>query len=166
MLLSASFRFNKIVLPALKYTDYLIVNEIEAGRTTGNEIREPSGKLNIENLKKTLQMLIENGESELVCIHFPEGACAVKKGSEPHFAPSHSCPDGFIKSTVGAGDAFCAGMLYGIHEEWALDRIMRFANAMAAMCLMPNSLPIWAIFIAVSILLLPGSTTTIRASIP
>lgn len=131
----SSFRFNKIVLPALKYTDYLIVNEIEAGRTTGNEIREPSGKLNIENLKKTLQMLIENGESELVCIHFPEGACAVKKGSEPHFAPSHSCPDGFIKSTVGAGDAFCAGMLYGIHEEWALDRIMRFANAMAAMCL-------------------------------
>lgn len=131
----SSYRFNKIVLPALKYTDYLIVNEIEAGRTTGNEIREKSGKLNPGNLKKALTALLENSESELVCIHFPEGAYAAKKGSEPLFTPSHSCPEKLLKSTVGAGDAFCAGMLYGIHEEWELERTMKFANAMAAMCL-------------------------------
>jgi sugar/nucleoside kinase (ribokinase family) len=131
----SSYRFNKIVLPALKYTDYLIVNEIEAGRTTGYAIREKSGELDRENLEKTLKMLLENGESELVCIHFPEGAYAARKGEKPHFEPSHQCPEGFIASTVGAGDAFCAGMLYGIHEEWDLQRTMRFANAMAAMCL-------------------------------
>jgi len=131
----SSYRFNKIVLPALKYTDYLIFNEIEAGRTTGYEIREKSGKLNTGNLKKALGALMENSESELVCIHFPEGAYAARKRSEPLFTPSHCCPEGLLKSTVGAGDAFCAGMLYGIHEEWDLERMMKFANAMAAMCL-------------------------------
>lgn len=131
----SSYRFEKIVQPALKYTDYLILNEIEAGRTAGYEIRDESGGLNLKNLKATLEKLIESGESELVCIHFPEGAYAVKKGEKPLFAPSHLCPEGFIASTVGAGDAFCAGMLYGIHEEWDLHRTMRFANGMAAMCL-------------------------------
>jgi sugar/nucleoside kinase (ribokinase family) len=131
----SSYRFNKIVMPALKYTDYLILNEIEAGRTSGFEIREQSGGLNYQNLKKTLTKLMDSGESELVCIHFPEGAYAAVKGTQPHFVPSHSCPEGFIKSTVGAGDAFCGGMLYGIHEGWDLDRSMRFANGMAAVCL-------------------------------
>jgi sugar/nucleoside kinase (ribokinase family) len=131
----SSYRFNKIVSPALKYTDYLILNEIEAGRTSGHEIRENDGGLNMENLKRTLDVLMEGGESELVCIHFPEGAYAGKKGSEPLFIPSHKCPKGYIASVVGAGDAFCAGMLYGIHEGWELERSMRFANAMAAVCL-------------------------------
>ena len=131
----SSYRFERIVPPALKYTDYLILNEIEAGRTAGFQIRDKSGELNRENLKKTLSKLLDSAESELVCIHFPEGAYAAQKNSKPHFVPSHLCPKGFIASTVGAGDAFCAGMLYGIHEEWDLDRTMRFANAMAAMCL-------------------------------
>ena len=131
----SSFRFNKIVLPALKYTDYLIFNEIEAGRTTGYEIRMKNGKLNGDNLKRALESLRESGRSELICIHFPEGSYAVFRDGEPLFMPSHKCPEGFIKSTVGAGDAFCAGMLYGLHEGWELERMMRFANAMAAMCL-------------------------------
>jgi sugar/nucleoside kinase (ribokinase family) len=131
----SSYRFNKIVLPALKYTDYLILNEIEAGRTTGHEIRKKSGKLDPESLKGSLESLLRGGESELVCIHFPEGAFAAERGHKPHYVPSHRLPDGFIKGTAGAGDAFCSGMLFGIHEGWDLDRSMRFAAAMAAMCL-------------------------------
>jgi len=131
----SSYRFNKIVLPALRYTDYLIFNEIEAGRTTGYEIREKSGKLNGANLKEALHMLLDKGQSELVCIHFPEGAYAAQKGSPPAFVPSHELPEGYIVGTAGAGDAFCAGMLYGIYEEWDLEKSMRFANAMAGVCL-------------------------------
>jgi sugar/nucleoside kinase (ribokinase family) len=131
----SSFRFNKIVLPALRYTDYLIINEIEAGRTTGYEIRERSGKLNVSHLKEALRMLLAKGESELVCIHFPEGAYAALKGEAPVFAPSCDLPEGYIVGTAGAGDAFCAGMLYGIYEEWELEKCMGFANAMAGICL-------------------------------
>jgi sugar/nucleoside kinase (ribokinase family) len=131
----SSYRFNKIVLPALKFSDYLILNEIEAGRTAGYEIREKSGSLNYANLKDTLRMLLNTGESELVCIHFPEGAYAGAKNEQPIYMPSHALPGDYIVSTVGAGDAFCAGMLYGIYEEWDLERSIRFANAMAGLCL-------------------------------
>ena len=131
----SSYRFNKVVLPACKYTDYLIFNEIEAGRTTGYEIREKSGDLNYNNLKETLRMLLDKGESELVCIHFPEGAYAARKEKKPIFVPSHELPEDYIVGTAGAGDAFCAGMLYGIYEAWDLEKSMRFANAMAGICL-------------------------------
>ena len=127
----SSYRFREIVTPALLFTDYLIINEIEAGRTAGYEIREKDGRINGENLKITLDTLLRNGKSEIVCIHFPEGAYACERGKKPLFVPSHATPDGFIKSTVGAGDAFCAGMLYGIHEGWDLEKTIRYANAMA-----------------------------------
>jgi sugar/nucleoside kinase (ribokinase family) len=131
----SSYRFNKVVLPALQYTDYLIFNEIEAGRTTGYEIRESSGSLNADNLKQALNMLVARGDTELVCIHFPEGAYASYRRSEPHFVPSYELPPEYVAGTAGAGDAFCAGMLFGMHENWELDRAMRFANAMAGICL-------------------------------
>jgi len=131
----SSYRFNKVVLPALQYTDYLIFNEIEAGRTTGYEIRERSGALNSDNLKQALKMLVDRGDTELVCIHFPEGAYASYKRSEAHLVPSYELPPGQIAGTAGAGDAFCAGMLYGLHEDWEIERTMRFANAMAGICL-------------------------------
>jgi sugar/nucleoside kinase (ribokinase family) len=135
----SSYRFNKVVLPALRYTDYVIFNEIEAGRTTGYEIREKSGALNTGNLKGAMHMLLEKGESELVCIHFPEGAYAALKGRAPLFVSSHELPQDYIVGTAGAGDAFCAGMLYGMYEEWDLEKSMRFANAMAAVCLAHTS---------------------------
>jgi len=40
-----SERFNAVVVPSLKYMDYCILNEIEAGRTAGFETRSPEGKL-------------------------------------------------------------------------------------------------------------------------
>ncbi len=135
----SSDRFNKLVTPALKYTDYLIFNEIEAGKTTGYQIREKSGRLNTENLKRALDSLLEVSTSEIICIHFPEGAYGVRRGKNPIFAPTHKLSREYIKGTVGAGDAFCAGMLYGIHEEWDMERSMRFANAMAAICLSDTS---------------------------
>lgn len=131
----SSYRFRELVPPALRYTDYLIVNEIEAGRTAGYEPRKDDGTIDMENMKRIIENLVESGNSELVCIHFPEGAYASKGGAQPLFLPSHDPPDGFIKGTVGAGDAFCAGVLYGIHEGWDLERTMRFANAMACWCL-------------------------------
>lgn len=82
---------------------------------------------------------MENSKSEIICIHFPEGAYGAKRGENPIFTPTHNLSQEYIKGTVGAGDAFCAGMLYGIHEEWEMEKSMRFANAMAAICLSDTS---------------------------
>jgi sugar/nucleoside kinase (ribokinase family) len=36
---------------------------------------------------------------------------------------------------VGAGDAFCAGVLYGIHEGWSPEESLKVGSAAAAACL-------------------------------
>ena len=41
-------------------------------------------------------------------------------------------PDGFIKGTTGAGDAFCSGILYGAHGGEKLEDAMKLAIASAA----------------------------------
>lgn len=36
-----------------------------------------------------------------------------------------------IIGSVGAGDAFCAGFLYGCHERWTLTESIKLAHACA-----------------------------------
>ena len=35
--------------------------------------------------------------------------------------------------TTGAGDVFRAGFIYGLLQQWSLERTLRFANATAAL---------------------------------
>jgi sugar/nucleoside kinase (ribokinase family) len=37
-----------------------------------------------------------------------------------------------VKGTLGAGDAFRAGLVYGVHQNWNEDRAVTFAAALAA----------------------------------
>ena len=117
----------KLVLSCLPYIDYLIINEVEAGKLTGIE---PTN----ENLETTARNLIEMGVNEKVVIHKPELAVCLSK-DEYTVVPSYKLPDGYIKGTTGAGDAFCAGTLIGIHEDWANEKILEFASACAVMAL-------------------------------
>lgn len=123
-------RFQRLVTPTLKYINYLIINEIEAERITGLKIRESNG-INNQNLKKSASLLLEKGVNELVVIHFPEGGFAKNIKGEEVFVPSFIVQNEEIISTVGAGDAFCAGMLYAIHENIELEKAIKFANANA-----------------------------------
>ena len=50
---------------------------------------------------------------------------------EEGFCPSYKIQSNEIVSTVGAGDAFCAGVLYAAHEGLGLKDTLRFANALA-----------------------------------
>jgi sugar/nucleoside kinase (ribokinase family) len=130
-----SDRYKKIVFPCLKYINYLVLNEIEAGNSTGFIIREPDNSLNIKNIRLSAESLINGGVSELVVIHFPEGSYALNIKKEEFFVPSFIVDEKNIKGTVGAGDAFCAGILYGIHENISLEETLVFANANAALSL-------------------------------
>jgi sugar/nucleoside kinase (ribokinase family) len=55
-----SDRFAKIVCPALKHVDYCILNEIEAGKTTGFELR-PGGVLDLVALQHAAGALLQHG---------------------------------------------------------------------------------------------------------
>lgn len=68
-----SDRFKTVVAPALKHTDYCIINEIEAGKVTGFKIRDDKGELDTVSVKHSAGALLQMGVSEMVVIHFPEG---------------------------------------------------------------------------------------------
>ncbi len=127
-----SDRFQKIVSPALKHVDYCILNEIEAGKTAGFKIRTPDGQLDTVALRHAAGALLQQGVRELVVIHFPEGGFARTRKGEDVWQPSLRLPDKFIAGTAGAGDAFCAGVLLGLHEGWELPRCLQTGVCVAA----------------------------------
>lgn len=127
----SSDRFKKIVTPCLPYTDYLIVNEVEAGQITGLEIRKNDNTINQNNLFEAAESLLNKGVNNIIVIHFPEGGYAQTKEGIKHFEPSFKVKEDEIRGTAGAGDAFCAGMLYALHEKWPLEKSLSFANASA-----------------------------------
>jgi sugar/nucleoside kinase (ribokinase family) len=124
-------QFKQVVIPCLPYIDYLILNEIEAGETTGYRIRTDDNLIHPEHLIQAAQSLLKGGVRELVVIHFPEGGLAINLQGEKVFMPSFQVADSEIRGTTGAGDAFCAGMLYGIHQGLALQDTLRIANSCA-----------------------------------
>ena len=116
-----------LVKPCLPYTDYLIINELEAGMLTGTE---PTN----ENLPAIARKLREMGVREKVIIHKPDCSVCLSDAGLTKI-PSYALPAGYIKGTTGAGDAFCAGALYGIYENWTDQQILEFASAAAVMAL-------------------------------
>jgi len=127
-----SDRFARIVNPALKHVDYCILNEIEAGKTTGFKIRLPDGKLDTVALRHAAGALLQQGVRELVVVHFPEGAFARTRKGDDFWQPALKLPPKYIAGTAGAGDAFCAGVLYGLHESWDLQRCLLTGVCIAA----------------------------------
>lgn len=135
MLSEDSNRFVTRVRPVLKYVDYCIVNEIEAGKTAGFKVRLPDGRLDTVALRHAAGALLQQGVRELVVIHFPEGALARNRRGEDVWQPALKLPAKHIAGTAGAGDAFCAGVLWGLHEGWDLPRSLRTGVCIAAAAL-------------------------------
>ena len=128
----ASDRFNRLVPPALKYTDYCIINEIEAGQTTGIPLRDEDDKLIYDNLPKALERMKEMGVSTWAVIHTPEGGFGIDENGNYIAKESLHLPEGYIKGSVGAGDAFCAGVLCGAEKGESLEDSIVLGIASAA----------------------------------
>jgi sugar/nucleoside kinase (ribokinase family) len=130
-----SERYAKIVPPTLKYADYLVINEHEAARITGFKTRAADGKLDTVCVRHAAGALLQLGVKELVAIHFPEGGFARTRKGEDAWQASVALPGKAIAGTTGAGDAFCAGVLWGLHEGWELAQCLKTAVCLAAACL-------------------------------
>ena len=124
-------RFRRIVEPCLPYIDYLIVNDIEAGAVCGLQLRDPEGVLLHDRMEEAAETLVQRGVGRLCAIHCPEGGYARTRDGESSWCSSVPVAAKQIISSVGAGDAFCAGMLYAQHEGMPLHDALRFANASA-----------------------------------
>jgi sugar/nucleoside kinase (ribokinase family) len=130
-----SSRYKTVVRPCLPYIDYLILNDMEAGKISDIPVRGPGGGIDRVSLHLAAEFLIGLGVKDTVAIHFPEGSLALNRKGESVYMDSFLMHTGEIKGTVGAGDAFCAGLLYALHENWTLSDGLELANANAAISL-------------------------------
>ena len=128
----ANDRFNRLVVPALKYTDYCIINEIEASQTTGIALRDENDALIRENIPMVLRRMKELGVSTWAVIHCPEGGFGIDENDNYVERESLHLPEGYIKGSVGAGDAFCAGVLCGAEKGETLGSAIELGIASAA----------------------------------
>ena len=134
-----SERFKTIIPLALQYVDILFVNEFEAGMLTDIEICDEEGECSIVNAYQAADAILNAGVQRWVIIHFPKGAIALNKSGEKLFQPSVKMPVEKIKGSVGAGDAFAAGVLAGVHEDWTMAKCLLLGVNVAAASLMDAS---------------------------
>lgn len=124
--------FIAVAKPALRYCDYAVMNEVEGGMITGIAPRDEKGAPSLANLRKILENLMGTGIKRSAVLHCPELSCALDAAGNFACLPSLDLPKGYIVGTVGAGDAFCAGMLYSFCERLPLSEGMRIASCAAA----------------------------------
>jgi sugar/nucleoside kinase (ribokinase family) len=134
----SSDRFTKIVSPSLPYLDYLFVNEYEAEKITGIALCS-EGKLNLKLATKACQLIIEKGVQQFVILHHPTLALAMDKQKNVTVQPSLAIPPEMIEGAAGAGDAFAAGVLYGLHENWPISKCLELGVCTAGASLFSPS---------------------------
>ena len=119
-----SERFARIVRPALRHCDYVVINEVEGSMATG---------VPADDMRGICEGLFELGVGGRVVVHRPE--CGVSMDRDGTFVevPSLELPSGWIKGSVGAGDAFCAGILYALLKGTDPEYALRLASCTAAM---------------------------------
>lgn len=125
-------RFARVITPALKYLNYFIINEIEAGKIVGVDVRQAAGQIEPGLIKTVCEKMLDRGVREWVVIHAPEGAWAMNAKREFFACSSVLLPDDYIQGSVGAGDAFCAGMLLSLYKKLPMSEALKVANGAAA----------------------------------
>lgn len=123
--------FLEVVRPSLPQVDYLFLNEYEAGALLG-------GDLSCAGRREMLAAAAEvraMGVRDLVIVHRADGAALAGEGTSL-WQSSVALPEGMIAGAVGAGDAFAAGMLLGLHDRKPVDECLRQGVCAAALCLL------------------------------
>ncbi len=121
----------RLIRPCLPLLDFLIINDMEigalAGMATGSE-----GSTYVAACRDAARKVLDAGAMDLLVVHFPVGAIALTRSGEMLAKPSVHVPAGEIAGANGAGDAFAAGLLYGVIEGWTLADALALAHAVAA----------------------------------
>ncbi len=124
-------RLAALVRPCLAHLDLLIVNDHEIGGIAGlDTVRD--GKTDVAACMAAAAAALKFGVGRLVAVHFPGGAVVAGHDGGTLEMPSVKVPAAAVAGANGAGDAFAAGFLYGLHENWSLDDTLRLAHATAA----------------------------------
>jgi fructokinase len=81
-------------------------------------------------LERFCERWSESFAVQLICVTMGSAGCALHSNNSFRTFGGYSVD---VVDTVGAGDAFAAGLLYGLDLGWSPQRIAFFANALGAM---------------------------------
>jgi sugar/nucleoside kinase (ribokinase family) len=115
------------VNPCLPHLGYLFLNEYELARLSGSGVCKKPAQLDAQ-----AREILRHGVRGAVIVHLPEGALCVSKDSPAILQPSVRMPEDLIVGTAGAGDAFSAGVILGLHEGWDFQRCLELGVCAAA----------------------------------
>ena len=107
--------FRATVEATLPQIDWLFLNEVEAARATGLAIDGPGDRA---GLARAGNQLLAKGVQRGVVLHTALVGLALMAGNRVVEAPALPIAPEQIASPLGAGDAFCAGVILGLHEGW------------------------------------------------
>ncbi len=130
-------RLRQVARPCLPFLDLLVINDYELGALADMPVTDSQSVVVDEYLIEAAKTVMQMGSMELLVAHHPAGAVALYRAN-PDQAPSvvqtrsFSLPFELVKGSAGAGDAFAAGVLYGVHENWPLQQTLELAHAVAA----------------------------------
>ncbi len=125
--------FKDKMIPAFKYCNYVIINEIEASMVSDIPAYNEKGELDKNNIRKMMEFIASKGVKEKIVIHCkPAGFSYDVATGEFTAVASLDVPKSEIKGSVGAGDTFCAATLYGIYNNFSDKQILEFASSAAA----------------------------------
>lgn len=126
-------QFREIVASSAPHLDYLILNEIEASWLRGSRPDEASTEL--PEMQRAAQDILKLGVRKAVVLHSEFGAVCVGHDGLNYSQPAIRLPSSMIKSKLGAGDAFAAGFLLGLHGEHHLQESLKYGVSAAAACI-------------------------------
>ncbi len=105
--------------PLIKRSFVVLLNE--------NEIKLLTG----ENYREGAKTLVNEGVS-IVAAKLGKRGCYVTDGKETHLIEPYKVK---VVDTTGAGDAFCAGFLYGLIKNKSLHECGRLGNFVSSRCI-------------------------------
>lgn len=121
------------IIPALKYCNYIILNEVESSMLSDLPPYKEDGRIDIDNIRKTMELMASYGVKEKIVVHCKQaGFCYDVTTGDFTAVPSLKIPSSEIKGSVGAGDAFCAASLYAIYNNFSDEHLLKFASSAAA----------------------------------
>lgn len=124
---AATPQFRAVVSASLPHIDMLFLNEVEAMRATGVPVKGPADR---KAIVKAAQALLSQGAGTVI-LHTADLSLWHTAGNSLWAIPDPVDPASII-SPVGAGDAFCAGVIWGVYHGWTPADSMALGHRAAA----------------------------------
>ncbi len=113
-------RWMALLKPSLPYIDYFIPSLPEAQAIVG-----------LDDPEEVARALLAHGAGTVALKMGAEGCLVMSAHGEAIRLPAF---DVEVVDATGAGDAFAAGFIAGVWQDWPLEKTAQFASAVGALC--------------------------------